>query len=103
MNEKRTKEAQEKLDWVIKKLELNIKCKVMNYKDYYPTQFFSRGNILIKGINIREEWIEDTNPIKNYIPGELNSLLRDIEQKAKRENKSKRLTLSRSRRKRGVS
>jgi hypothetical protein len=61
---------------------------VIGYKDgKYKVQFFTWESKLIRGVgfNIPEEWIEDTNPTKNDIRDELKSLLRDLEQEARRE------------------
>jgi len=81
-------DAQKILDWAIVNLNLSIKCMVINYKDEkYKVQFFTWDNKLIRGVgfNIPEEWIKDTNPIKNDIHDELKSLLIKLEQEAKRE------------------
>jgi hypothetical protein len=63
---------------------------VINYKDEkYKVQFFTKENRLIRGVgsDIPEEWIEDTSPMKNDIRDELKSLLRGLEQEAKRERR----------------
>jgi hypothetical protein len=87
---KRIKNAQKILDWTIESLNLSIKCMVINYKDEkYKVQFFTKENKLIRGVgsDIPEEWIEDTSPMKNAIHDELKSLLRGLEQEAKRERR----------------
>lgn len=88
LNGKRIDDAQKTLDWAIESLDLSIKCMAINYKDEkYKVQFFTWENKLIRGVgfSIPEEWIEDTNPMKNNIHDELKSLLIDLEQEAKRE------------------
>jgi hypothetical protein len=88
LNGKRIENAQNILDWAIESLDLSIKCMVINYKDEkYKVQFFTRENKLIKalGFNISEEWIRDTIPMKDEIHDELKSLLKDLEQEARRE------------------
>jgi hypothetical protein len=88
LNGKRIENAQNILDWAIESLDLSIKCMVINYKDEkYKVQFFTRENKLIKalGFNISEEWIRDTIPMKDEIHDELRSLLKDLEQEARRE------------------
>ena len=90
MDGKRIKNAQKILDWTIESLNLSIKCMVINYKDEkYKVQFFTKENKLIRGVgsDIPEEWIEDTSPMKNAIHDELKSLLRGLEQEAKRERR----------------
>ena len=60
---------------------------IINYRnEKYKVQFFTKENKLIRGVefNIPKEWIGDTNPMKNGIHDELRSLLRDLEQEAKR-------------------
>jgi hypothetical protein len=81
-------DAQKILNWAIANLNLSIKCMVINYKDEkYKVQFFTWDNKLIRGVgfNIPEEWIKDTNLIKNDIYDEPKSLLIKLEQEAKRE------------------
>jgi hypothetical protein len=88
LNGKRIENAQNILDWAIESLDLSIKCMVINYKDEkYKVQFFTRENKLIKalGFNISEEWIRDTIPMKDEIHDELRTLLKDLEQEARRE------------------
>ena len=90
MDGKRIKNAQKILDWTIESLNLSIKCMVINYKDEkYKVQFFTKKNTLVRGVgsDIPEEWIEDTSPMKNDIRDELKSLLRGLEQEAKRERR----------------
>jgi hypothetical protein len=90
LNGKRIEDAQKILDWAITNLNLSIKCMVINYKDEkYKVQFFTKENRLIRGVgsDIPEEWVEDTNPMKNDIRDELKSLLRDLGQEAKRERR----------------
>jgi hypothetical protein len=88
LDAQRINDAQKKLDWVIKNLDFSIKCMVINYKDgKYKVQFFTWENRLIRGVgfSIPEEWIEDTTPRNNDIHDELRSLLKELEQKARRE------------------
>ena len=90
MDRKRIEDAQKILDWVIKNLNLSIKCMVISHRnEKYKVQFFTWENRLIRGVgfNIPGEWIGDTNPIKNEIHDELKSLLIDLEQEARREMK----------------
>jgi hypothetical protein len=87
---KKINDAQKKLDWAIESLDLSIKCMAINYKDEkYKVQFFTWENKLIRGVgfSIPEEWIGDTNPMKNAIHDELKSLLIELEQEARREMK----------------
>jgi len=63
---------------------------VINHRDEkYKVQFFTKKNRLIRvvGSDIPEEWIEDTNSIKDDIRDELKSLLIELEQEARREMK----------------
>ncbi len=82
-NERRqtVEKAQKILDGEIMKSDGSIKSKVDSYKDEkYSVQFFSKENLLIRAINIPEEWIEDAND-------KLRSLLRDLEQETKAKKK----------------
>ena len=84
MDRKGIKDVQKILDWAIENLNLGIKCMVINYKDEkYKVQFLTWENKLIRGMgfSIPEEWIRDTNPIKNEIYHEMKSFLIDLEQK----------------------
>jgi hypothetical protein len=88
LDRKKIENAQKILDWAIENLNLSIKCMVINYKDQkYKVQFFTWENKLIRGVgfSIPEEWIEDTNSIKNDIRDELKRLLVELEQEARRE------------------
>ena len=88
MDGKRIEDAQKILDWAIENLNLSIKCMVISYRnENYKVQFFTWENKLIRGagFNIPEEWIGDTNPVKNDIHDELKSLLIELEQEARRE------------------
>ncbi len=90
MDAKRIENAQKILDWAIGSLHLDIKCMAINYKDdKYKVQFFTRENKVIRGvgISIPEEWIRDTNPVKNDIHVELESLLIKLKQEAKGEKR----------------
>ncbi len=83
--DERIRQAQEKLDFAIKKLNLNIRCEVMNHKDdKFPTQFFTRENKLIIASNIHEDWIEDTNIKEDFIDPKLQKFLTKINRRAKR-------------------
>jgi len=84
-------DAQRKLERAIESLNLNIKCMVIGYKDEkYKVQFFTWENKLIRaeGFNISEEWIRNTNPMKDDIQDELKSLLIDLEQEARVKEKA---------------
>ena len=97
MDRKRIEDAQKILDWAIENLNLSIKCMVMNHKDERcKVQFFTWENKLIRGVgfSIPEEWIGDTNPIKNDIRDELKSLLIELEQEARREMKDLNASVS---------
>ena len=88
MDGKRIEDAQKILDWAIENLNLSIKCMVISYRnENYKVQFFTWESKLIRGagFNIPEEWIGDTNPVKNDIHDELKSLLIELEQEARRE------------------
>ena len=86
--EKMIEKTQKILDWAIMYLDESIKCKVDSYKgEKYPVRFFTKENKLIKGVNIPEEWIEDTNPNRNEIHDKLKSLLRNLEKEAKRKGR----------------
>ena len=90
LNGKRIENAQKTLDWAIESLDFSIKCMVINHRhEKYKVQFFTKKNRLIRGVgsDIPEEWIEDTSPMKDDIRDELKSLLRDLEQEAKREKR----------------
>lgn len=86
LDRKKMEDAQRKLEWAIESLNLSIKCMVISYKDdKYKVQFFTWEDKLIRavGFNISEDWIKDTNPMKDDIRDELKSLLIDLEQEAK--------------------
>ena len=86
LDRKRIEDAQRKMEWAIESLNLSIKCMAIGYKDgKYKVQFFTREDKLIRavGFNISEEWIRETNPMKDDIRDELKSLLIDLEQEAK--------------------
>jgi hypothetical protein len=87
--DERIKQAQDKLDWLIKKLDLTIKCKVMNYGDNleYSVRFLTQDDKLIEKRPINEDLIDDTHPENNYWPDELRSKLIDIDRRAKRVKK----------------
>jgi hypothetical protein len=88
LDAQRINDAQKKLDWAIQSLDLSIKCMVLNYKDQkYKVQFFTWENKVIRGVGFKipERWIEDTNPRNNDIHDELESLLKELEQEARRE------------------
>ena len=87
LDRKKIKNAQKILDWAIENLNMSIKCMVINYKEQKcKVQIFTWENRLIRGVgfNIPEEWIEDTNSIKNDIRDELKSLLIELEQEGKK-------------------
>ena len=69
-------DAQEIIEGAIRHLKLNIKCQVKGYgNEKYTTDFFTEQNKLIKGVNIPEEWIEDSDSAENKIHDKLKSLL----------------------------
>jgi hypothetical protein len=97
LDKRRIENAQKILDWAIDSLNLSIKCMVINYKDgKYKVQFFTWEKKIIKGVgfSIPEEWIGDTKPMKYDIRDELKSLLRDLEQEARREMRDLNSNLS---------
>jgi MinD-like ATPase involved in chromosome partitioning or flagellar assembly len=88
LDRKKIGNAQKILDWAIQSLDLSIKCMVLNYKDQkYKVQFFTWEKKVIRGVgfNIPEEWIKDTDSIKNDVRDELKRLLVELEQEARRE------------------
>jgi hypothetical protein len=92
LDRKRMEGAQKTLSWAIESLKLSIRCMVINYKDNkYKAQFFTWGNRLVRGVgfSIPEEWIRDTNPMKNDIRDELRSLLRELEEEARKREEVK--------------
>jgi hypothetical protein len=87
---KEIQKAQRILDETIETLKGNIKCEVFAYdKKGFRVRFFTKGSKLTRGVrvNIPEEWIEDTSPVDNNIRDELRSLLRELEQKPKKEKR----------------
>lgn len=85
---KMIEKTQKILDWAIINLNGSGKCKTDDYRDEkFSVRFFTKENKLIKGVNIPEEWIEDTNPNKNEIHDKLRSLLRALEKEAKRKER----------------
>jgi hypothetical protein len=73
-------DAQEIIEGTIRHLRLGIRCEVKGYRnENYLTDFFTRENALIEGVNIPEEWVEDSDPAENVIRDELRSLLKKLE------------------------
>jgi len=82
--------AQRILNETIEMLKGNIRCEVFGYGEKgYKVRFFTKGSKLTGGVrvNIPEEWIEDTSPSDNNIRDELRSLLRNLEQKGRKNRK----------------
>ena len=87
---KEIQKAQRILDEAIETLKGNIKCEVFAYdKKGYRVRFVTKGSKLTGGVrvNIPGEWIEDPSPSDNNIRDELKSLLRNLEQKIKKEKR----------------
>jgi len=102
LDRKRIEDAQKILNWAIENLNLSIKCMVINYRnENYKVQFITWENKLIRGVglNIPEEWIEDTNPTKNDIHDKLKSLLIDLEQEARKEMRYLNINVSKGKEK----
>ena len=77
--DEKIKEAQEVLDWVIMHLNLNIKCKVIDYKHANYRVQVLKGDRLIIAIQVTEEWVKESNPKENFVPDKLKTLLRNLE------------------------
>ncbi len=77
--EQKTKEAQEKLNWAITHMNLNIHCEIIaSKKRYFKVQFFSKDNKLIMPVEVSEEWIEDTDPKEKKIHDQLSLVLKNL-------------------------
>jgi hypothetical protein len=78
--DEKIREAQEILNWAIMHLKGSINCKVIDYKhENYRVQVFTKENELIMPVQIPEEWINGTNPEKNFIHDKLELLLKNLE------------------------
>ena len=78
--DEKIKEAQEILDWAITHLNLNIKCKVMDYKhENFRVQVFTKENKLMMAVQILEEWIKGTKPRENLIHDKIEMLFKNLE------------------------
>jgi len=77
--DEKIREAQEVLDWVTMRLGFSIKCKVTGYKhENYRVQVL-KGDRLNMPIQVSEEWVKETNPKENFIPNQLEILLRNLD------------------------
>ena len=77
--DEKIREAQEVLDWVTMRLGFSIKCKVTGYKhENYRIQVL-KGDRLNMPIQVSEEWVKETNPKENFIPNQLEILLRNLD------------------------
>ena len=72
--------AQEILDWAITRLNVSIRCKVIDYKhENFRVQVFTKENKLIMPVQILEEWIKGTNPRENLIHDKIEILFKNLE------------------------
>ena len=88
VSKKEIQKAQRILDETIEILKGNTRCQVFGYdKKGYKVRFFRKAGKVTGGmkVNIPKEWIEDTSPIDNNIREELESFLKELEQKPKKE------------------
>jgi hypothetical protein len=77
--EEKIRAAQEILNWAIMHLNLNLNCKVLDYKyENYRVQFFTKENKLIMPVQVPEEWIKGSNVKENMIPNRLKALLENL-------------------------
>jgi hypothetical protein len=77
--EEKIRAAQEILNWAIMHLNLNLNCKVLDYKyENYRVQFFTKENKLIMPVQVPEEWIKGSNVKENMIPDRLKALLENL-------------------------
>jgi len=77
--EEKIREAQEILNRAIMHLNLNLNCKVSDYKyENYKVQFFTKENKLIMPVQVSEEWIQGSNPGQNLIHDRLKILLENL-------------------------
>jgi hypothetical protein len=54
-------------------------CKMTDYKyENYRTQFLTKENKLIMPVQVREEWIKDSDPKESLIHDRLKALLRNL-------------------------
>jgi hypothetical protein len=87
---KEVQKGQRILDETIEILKGSIKCEVFGYdRKGYRVRFFRKSGKLTGGmrVNIPKEWIEDTSPLDNNIREELESFLRELDQKPKKERR----------------
>ncbi len=77
-NEK-MKEAQEVLNWAIKRLNLTVNCKVLDYKyENYKAEFFTKENKRIMPVQIPEDWIKGSHPGEDRLDDKLRALLGNL-------------------------
>ena len=77
-NEK-MKEAQEVLNWAIRRLNLSLSCKILDYKyENYKSEFFTKENKLILPVQIPEEWIKGSSPAEDRLDDRLKALLGNL-------------------------
>jgi len=77
--DEKVKEAQEILNWVILRLNLDFHCKVMGYKyENYKVQFLTKENKLMMPVEIPEEWIQGCRPKENVIHERLELLISNL-------------------------
>ncbi len=77
-NEK-IKEAQEVLNWAIRRLNLSFSCKVLDYKyENYKAEFFTKENKLMMPVQIPEEWIKGSQPGEDRLDDRLKALLGNL-------------------------
>ena len=77
--DKKMKEAQEVLNWAIKRLNLTVNCKVLDYKyENYKAEFFTKENKLIMPVQIPEDWIKGSHPGEDRLDDRLKALLGNL-------------------------
>ncbi len=77
--DEKIREAQQLLDWVIIHSNLNIKCKVIDYKrENYRVQVLKEDK-LVMPIQVAEQDLKEINPNENFIPDKLKTLLANLE------------------------
>jgi len=66
--DEKVKETREIFNWAIVHSNLDIHCKVMDYKyESYKFQFFTRENQFMMPIRIPEEWVKGSHPDENVV------------------------------------